>query len=140
MGTYDEIYSRSLEDPSGFWGEAAGSIDWYVEPTVVLDDSNPPFYRWYSDGVLNTCHNALDRHVDGHRHQQREQIDVTIGKGLALAEIHPSDGQIVPILCSGLQRLSKSLKRRVRRGLVLRHLLGRQDSSEGGRQLVGPDP
>ena len=64
---YAEIYNRSLEDPSGFWIEAAGAITWNTRPSVGLDDSDAPFYRWYPDGVLNTCHNALDRHVDGGR-------------------------------------------------------------------------
>ncbi|MDH3309004.1 MAG: AMP-binding protein, partial [Acidimicrobiia bacterium] len=67
---YQEVYQRSLTDPDGFWGEAAAAIDWDVRPTVVLDDSNPPFYRWFTDGVLNTCHNALDRHVEGGRADQ----------------------------------------------------------------------
>ena len=55
---------RSLSDPVGFWRDAARAIDWDVAPTRVLDDSNPPFYRWFPDGVLNSCHNALDRHVE----------------------------------------------------------------------------
>jgi propionyl-CoA synthetase len=62
-GSYAEAFRRSLADPKAFWGEAAKAIDWYRQPTVVLDDSNPPFYRWFSDGVLNTCFNAVDRHV-----------------------------------------------------------------------------
>ena len=63
MGRYEEVFHQSLADPEGFWGEAAKGIDWYREPTVVLDTSNPLFYRWFADGVLNTCFNALDRHV-----------------------------------------------------------------------------
>ncbi len=64
---YDDVYSRSLEDPDGFWGEAAGAIDWYRPFDKVLDRSNPPFYRWFAGGELNTCFNALDRHVEaGH--------------------------------------------------------------------------
>ncbi|HLK74065.1 MAG TPA: propionyl-CoA synthetase [Streptosporangiaceae bacterium] len=63
MGRYSEVFRRSLADPEGFWGEAARAIDWYRAPASVLDDSNPPFYRWFPDGVLNTCFNALDRHV-----------------------------------------------------------------------------
>jgi propionyl-CoA synthetase len=63
MGRYAEAFERSLADPDGFWGEAAKQIDWYQAPTVVLDTSNPPFYRWFADGVMNTCFNALDRHV-----------------------------------------------------------------------------
>jgi propionyl-CoA synthetase len=70
MGRFEEIYRRSLEEPEAFWAEAAAAIDW-VEPWErVLDDSRPPFYRWFSGGRLNTCHNALDRHVDGGRADQ----------------------------------------------------------------------
>jgi propionyl-CoA synthetase len=68
--SYAEVYKRSLEDPSGLWMEAADTVSWDTRPSVVLDDSNPPFYRWYPDGVLNTCYNALDRHVEGERAEQ----------------------------------------------------------------------
>jgi propionyl-CoA synthetase len=67
MGRYAEVFDRSLADPEGFWGEAAKGIDWYQAPTVMLDDSNPPFYHWFPDGVMNTCFNALDRHVGSGR-------------------------------------------------------------------------
>ncbi|MDF1554379.1 MAG: propionyl-CoA synthetase [Deferrisomatales bacterium] len=70
MGKYDEVFKRSIEDPNGFWGEAAEAISWYKKPTRVLDDSNPPFYRWFPDGELNTCYNAVDRHVEGGRAEQ----------------------------------------------------------------------
>jgi propionyl-CoA synthetase len=62
-GGYRAAYRRSLEDPEGFWGEAARAISWIHKPARVLDDANPPFYRWFPDGTLNTCFNALDRHV-----------------------------------------------------------------------------
>ncbi len=63
MGRYAEAFQQSITDPEGFWGAAAEGIDWYRQPTVVLDRTNPPFYRWFADGVLNTCFNAVDRHV-----------------------------------------------------------------------------
>ncbi len=63
MGRYAQEFSRSMSDPRGFWGEAAGLIDWYEPPPVVLDDSRPPFYRWFAGGRMNTSFNALDRHV-----------------------------------------------------------------------------
>ena len=69
-GSYAAAFHRSLNDPEGFWGEAAEAIDWYEAPKSILDASNPPFYRWFPDGVLNTCHNALDRHVDSGRGEQ----------------------------------------------------------------------
>jgi propionyl-CoA synthetase len=71
---YDEVYRRSLDDPEGFWGEAAEAIHWYKKWDKVLDDSNPPFYRWFVGGVTNTCYNALDRHVEGGRADQAALI------------------------------------------------------------------
>jgi propionyl-CoA synthetase len=63
MGGYPEVYQRSLSDPDGFWLDATAAIDWDKEPTRALDDTHAPLYRWFPDGVLNTCFNALDRHV-----------------------------------------------------------------------------
>jgi propionyl-CoA synthetase len=70
MSRYAHEFGRSLSDPAGFWADAAKNIDWYQPPSVVLDDSNPPFYRWFPDGVLNTCFNAVDRHVRDGRGEQ----------------------------------------------------------------------
>ncbi len=70
MGKYTEVFRKSLEDPRTFWREAAEDIDWYVRCERILDDSNPPFYRWFPDGELNTCHNAIDRHVASGRAEQ----------------------------------------------------------------------
>jgi propionyl-CoA synthetase len=69
-GAYAAAYETSIADPSTFWGEAARAIEWDTEPTTVLDDSNPPFYRWFRGGRLNTCFNALDRHVRDGRGDQ----------------------------------------------------------------------
>ena len=71
---YDETYARSMEDPEGFWGEAAEAIDWYKRWDKVLDRSNPPFYRWFVGAETNTCYNALDRHVEGGRADQAALI------------------------------------------------------------------
>jgi propionyl-CoA synthetase len=62
-GRYAEIHARSLKDPEGFWGEVAEGIAWTRTWDRVLDDSRPPFYRWFTGGELNTCYNALDRHL-----------------------------------------------------------------------------
>ena len=67
MSRIDEIHARSLADPEGFWGEQAQRIEWFEPWQKVLDDSNPPFYRWFAGGRVNACHNALDRHADGGR-------------------------------------------------------------------------
>jgi propionyl-CoA synthetase len=69
-GRFDEVYRRSLEDPEAFWAEAAEAIDWDAPPERVLDDARAPLYRWFTGGRLNTCHNALDRHVEGGRADQ----------------------------------------------------------------------
>jgi propionyl-CoA synthetase len=63
MGAYASAYERSITDPTRFWGLAARDIRWLTPPDRVLDDGAPPFYRWFTGGELNTCDNALDRHV-----------------------------------------------------------------------------
>ncbi|WP_303047746.1 propionyl-CoA synthetase [Thalassospira sp. HF15] len=69
-GRYQEIYERSIADKEGFWAEAAENISWYKKWDRVLDDSNAPFYRWFSGGKVNTCYNALDRHIEDGRGDQ----------------------------------------------------------------------
>ena len=70
MSNYQQAYAQSMQDPNGFWGAAAQLVKWDKKPTIILDDSNVPLYRWFSDGMLNTCYNALDRHViDGRADQ-----------------------------------------------------------------------
>lgn len=61
---YDDIYNQSINDPETFWGNIAEDCHWYKKWDRVLDDSNKPFYRWFTGGEINTCYNALDLHVD----------------------------------------------------------------------------
>jgi len=70
MGTYEKVFKKSIEQPEEFWAEAAESIDWIKKWDNVLDSSNPPFYRWFRGGELNTCYNAVDRHVESGRGDQ----------------------------------------------------------------------
>jgi propionyl-CoA synthetase len=63
MSGYAELMHGWNADSEKFWLDAAALIDWDVAPTRALDAQRPPFYRWYPDGELNVCHNALDRHV-----------------------------------------------------------------------------
>ena len=74
MDTYKKAFLRSVNDPVSFWGEAAELISWDQVPNTVLDDSSAPFYHWFPDGVLNTCYNALDRHVEAGRGGQAALI------------------------------------------------------------------
>ncbi|WP_456408171.1 propionyl-CoA synthetase [Thiolapillus sp.] len=71
---YQQTYQLSMQQPEIFWGKAAQAIDWYKPWDKVLDDSNPPFYRWFAGGELNTCYNALDRHVEQGRGEQAALI------------------------------------------------------------------
>lgn len=64
MSAYREAFEAAAERPDDFWLTAAQAIDWTVAPTRALDDSAAPHYRWFPDGQLNTCYNALDRHVE----------------------------------------------------------------------------
>lgn len=74
MAGYRALFDASIADPEGFWADAARAVTWTREPKQILDDSNPPFYRWFADGELNTCANALDRHVDDGRGDQPSLI------------------------------------------------------------------
>jgi propionyl-CoA synthetase len=67
---YEEVYARWADDPGRFWAEAAGGIRWHKKWHKVFDDSGGPFGRWFVGGELNTCDNALDRHVEGGRADQ----------------------------------------------------------------------
>src|SRR3989454_1117022 len=71
---YDEVYARSMKDPEGFWARAAEAIHWEKRWDRVFDDSRKPFYRWFTGGVLNTCYNALDLHIDRGRGKQRALV------------------------------------------------------------------
>src|SRR5260221_5850716 len=67
---YRQVHARSLADPEGFWGEAARDIDWIEPAKKIFDPASGPYGRWFAGGVVNTCHNALDRHVAGGRADQ----------------------------------------------------------------------
>lgn len=70
----DDVRARSLEDPDAFWAEAARAISWHKPWRMVLDDSTPPFYRWFVGAEVNTCYNAVDRHVERGRGEQAALI------------------------------------------------------------------
>ena len=70
MANYNNIYRQSIEDPETFWAEAAQGIHWERQWDHVLDKSKAPLYRWFSGARLNTCFNALDRHVEAGRAEQ----------------------------------------------------------------------
>ena len=69
-GAFEKAYRQSLEDKAGFWAKAAEGIDWSKPWDRVLDESRPPFYRWFAGAEMNTAHNCLDRHVQAGRGDQ----------------------------------------------------------------------
>ena len=68
--SYAKEYQRAFENPTAFWAEQAQHLDWEQPWDAVLDDRRAPFHRWFAGGRINTCHNALDRHVEAGRGDQ----------------------------------------------------------------------
>jgi propionyl-CoA synthetase len=105
MERFDEVYQKSMEDPVGFWAEAAEDIAWYKKWDKVLDDSNPPFYKWFPGAECNTCYNAVDRHVEDGRGEQAAIIyDSPItgtGRTITYAELQDETARFAGVL-SGL--------------------------------------
>ena len=61
---FNKIYEESLKNPEKFWKAISEEIFWFKKPTKILSKDSPPFYKWFTDGVTNTCYNALDVHID----------------------------------------------------------------------------
>ena len=74
MTNYSSLYQSAVTDNTGFWGEAAKAIDWVTPPQNMLDSSVEPFHRWFPDGEMNSCYNAVDRHVAAGRGDQKAVI------------------------------------------------------------------
>ncbi|MCU0900532.1 MAG: propionyl-CoA synthetase [Cypionkella sp.] len=74
---YADLYAQWKSDPEGFWMNAAGTIDWAQRPSRALNDDRAPLYEWFTDAKVNTCWNAVDRHV-------------LAGRGAQAAIIHDS--------------------------------------------------
>src|SRR3954471_5782534 len=84
--TDESVYEKANSDPQAWWAEQAKALHWFTEPKQVLDDSDPPFYKWFTDGKINASYNCLDRHVEAGRGdrvafhwrgEEGEQRDIT---------------------------------------------------------------
>jgi acetyl-CoA synthetase len=64
---YESLYQKSLADPENFWSERAEELEWFQKWERVLDDSNPPFFKWFTGGKTNIVYNAIDRHLKTYR-------------------------------------------------------------------------
>jgi propionyl-CoA synthetase len=67
---YREVYASWQADPEAYWLDAAKGIDWITPPTKALNDTHAPLYEWFTDARVNTCWNAVDRHVEAGRGNQ----------------------------------------------------------------------
>src|SRR5688500_1415023 len=105
MGAYREAYERSITDPAGFWRAAATAVDWVKEPDRILDDSEAPILRWFPDATLNTCHNALDRHVHDGRSEQPALIHDSPATGVVRAFTYRQLRDEVALFAGALRRL-----------------------------------
>jgi propionyl-CoA synthetase len=68
--SYDEAYSRSMSDPDGFWADAAEAVSWVKKWDSVASSPKPEFYKWFEGAEMNTCYNAIDRHIESGRKDQ----------------------------------------------------------------------
>ncbi len=112
---YRDIHARSLADPEGFWMEAAEAIDWVKRPTRALFAEGEPIYEWFADGMVNTCWNAVDRHVEA-------------GRGGQVAIVHDS-----PVTHSVREITYAELKDRVAR---LAGALAAKGVTKGDRVII----
>ena len=91
MAGYQSIYEYEKQDKEEFWLQAAKLIDWIVEPKRALDNSTGLANQWFSDGQMNSCFNAVDRHVlSGHGEQIAIQYESPItgaSSSLSFAEL-----------------------------------------------------
>jgi len=108
MADFAKVFSESIEQPEQFWAQAAKGIDWYKECDGVLDSSNPPFYRWFTGGMMNTCYNAVDRHVENGR---ADQVAIIYDSPVTDTQIKVTYKELqekVSKLAGGLQNLGVS--------------------------------
>jgi acetyl-CoA synthetase len=87
-----KVYEEADADWKGWWADQAKTLHWFHEPTETLDDSDPPFYKWFADGTINASYNCLDRHVEAGRGdrvayhwrgEEGERRDITYSELLA---------------------------------------------------------
>ena len=100
---YNEIYQESIKNREDFWKAISNDIFWYKKPTKILNSQNPPFYKWFEDGMLNASYNCIDRHVrsgDGDKVALVFESDdgkienVSYKKGLGALDLNNNAGNI----------------------------------------------
>jgi propionyl-CoA synthetase len=100
---YESFYRQSIEQPEAFWAEQARRIHWETPPARILDQSNPPFRRWFVGGTTNLCYNAVDRHLD-ERAEQLALVAVSSETGVTreftYRQLHPEVSAFAAVLQS----------------------------------------
>ena len=94
--SFATFYQRSIDEPSAFWTEQARRIDWHHPFSQVLDDSRPPFAKWFVDGATNLCHNAVDRWV-ATRGDQPALIAISTGPEIGASKYTRAVGSLVQV-------------------------------------------
>lgn len=98
---YEAFYQQSIEHPEAFWAEQAARIHWDTPPQQILDQSNPPFRRWFVGGTTNLCYNAVDRHL-AERAQQLALVAISTETGitreLSYGELHAEVNTFAAVL------------------------------------------
>ena len=79
---YEDLYNEWKKDPEKFWINAAQNIDWINFPSFALDSANKPFYKWFPDGLVNTCYNAVDRHVKEEKVKKLQLYMIVLSEAL----------------------------------------------------------
>lgn len=102
MSNYAETYARWKSNPIEFWAEAAEKVDWVRRWDAVLDSSREPFHRWFSGGVLNTCFNAVDRHIPTRGDQKALIYDSPVAKTVRTLTYRELRDEVA--LCAGALR------------------------------------
>ena len=103
MDRYRDFHRRSLADRDAFWRAEAALVDWHEPFTKVLDDSKPPFARWFVGGRTNLCHNAVDRHLKDRATQAALvylSTETNEQKSYTYAELHAEVNRMAAILVS----------------------------------------
>ncbi|RYZ16943.1 MAG: propionyl-CoA synthetase, partial [Myxococcaceae bacterium] len=101
MGSYEDFYRRSLDQPDAFWAEQARLIDWERPFDQVLDASRPPFTRWFVGGRTNLCHNAVDRHLATRANQPAivfESTEADQRRQYTYAQLHAEVNRVAAML------------------------------------------
>ena len=121
-GEYERAFHEAVTNPEKFWGAAATKVHWYRHYDQVLNIDKPPFYRWFEGGLVNSCYNALDYHVE---HGRKDRIALIYDSPVTKTVIKFTYGELRDLVArcaGGLQALGVVKGERVVIYLSLIHI------------------